>query len=400
MPAMRFRCFALFTVAAAGCGSNPVSNPDGGSGCLGQQERFGSVCLTAPTVAAERTQCGDVTEFCDKGGTTKPNIGCLSGMPKMHPPTPATVTLTGFVHPFSSGKSNAPVLVQIFKAADLLAGADPATATPVASATVTFDPATATDPTKFRACDTDAKVGCVAVAPSACVAPACNDGLAGRADDGNYCHLVQGQPTCSPRLRWEPRYSVDGVPTNTQLVIRAAGTDPQTWAVLFSWNVFLASDEAACADALAADCLDTSDPMKPKYQLNVNTLSQADYNNIPVAAGLSTGIANGMGAVAGEVHDCDNIRVGNVQVGTAPAADRLTYFNGNPYNTLPDSGRAATGTDRLGLFSSLNIVPGKVAVDGAALVDGAEVSVGHFNAVVFPDSVAVVNLNGGKPPQQ
>jgi hypothetical protein len=399
---MRLTLLAFATLLAAGCGndSNPVQT-DGGAGCFAGLAEFQGVCLTPPTTEAVRTPCGDVTEFCDKTAMPAPNLSCL-GMSKMHPATPATVTLTGFVHPFSSGKSNSTVTIQIFKAADLLAGGDPATAPQVVPATtVNFDPATANDPTQFRACDTDPMVGCVAVTPAACAVPVCNDGLMGRQDMGFYCHTVNNAPTCSMRLRWEPRYTIAGVPTNTQLVIRATGANgmaDQTWAALFSWNVFLASDDPSCGgDPLATDCLDTSNMASPKYQLNVNTLSQSDYTNIPVAAGLAGGISNGQGAVAGEVHDCDNIRVGNVQVGTKPGGDRLTYFNGNPYNTLPDSGRAAVGTDRLGLFSSLNVSPGKVSVVGAGLVGGKEVSVGTFDAVVFPNSVAVVNLNGGKP---
>ena len=99
------------------------------------------------------------------------------------------------------------------------------------------------------------------------------------------------------------------------------------------------------------------------------------------------------------MHDCDNIRVGNVQVAVNPAGDRLTYFNGNPYMTVPDSSRASTGTDRLGLFASLNVVPGKVIVDAVAKVNGTNVSLGKYQAVVYPSVVSVVNINGGKPVQ-
>src|SRR5579871_61994 len=385
----------LCLVAIAGCGpGNPVNPSDGGTGCPAGEQTFGGVCLTAPTVAAARTPCGDVTEFCDPKAMATPNLACL-GMAKMHPPMPDKVALTGFVHPFSSGKSNSAVTIQLFAAADLLAGKDPSTATPIQSATVTFDPSTAMDPTQFRACDVDPMVGCVPTAPSACVAPTCDDGLNGRPDGKKYCHLVSGQPTCSDRLRWEPRFTIpaDGspaIPTNTSLVIRSSGMNgqaDQTWAVLVAWNVFFASDDPACADGQATDCIDSSTPAKPKYQLNVNVLSESDYTNIPVAAGLSSGIAIGEGAVAGEVHDCDNVRLANVQVGTSPTGDRLTYFNGNPYDTLPDSGRAATGTDRLGLYSALNVVPGKIDVETAGLVGGNVVTVGKFTAIVYPNSV-------------
>ena len=388
------------------CGGGPAASvPDGGtSPCVGSQKQFGSVCLTPPTMAAVRTPCGDVTEFCDPTNVPTPNFDCLSAAPKQHPATPATVTLVGYAHPFASGSTPSGVTITLFKAADLLAGADPATATPVtAPVTLTFDPAHAGDGSNLRACDDDSKVGCVATVPNACVAPTCDDGLNGHAVGNNYCHLVKGGgPVCSPRLRWEPRFSIPNVPTNTQLVMRTAESDGKatSWAVMDSWNVFLASDDKACTDALSSDCLDLSDKANPKYQLNANLLSSGDYSNIPNVAGLSQGIAQGRGAVAGEIHDCDNVRVGFVQVGVNPPGDRFTYFNGDPYKTVPDSSRSTSGTDRLGLFSSLNTRPGPVSVEGAALVNGKIVSVGKLKAVLFPDSVAVLNVNGGKPQQQ
>ena len=400
------RSLSLLLIAAlAGCGGGTMQNPDGGGGCPAPNVKFDQVCLLAPTVAAARTACGDVTEFCDATASMTPNLACLSAGPKQHPPTPATVTLTGFVHPFSSGKSNAPITIAVYKASDLAGGADIATATPVAAPVmVGFDPSKATDLTQFRACDADSKIGCVAVDPG-CMPP-CSDGLpdgmGGTRSDTpqQYCRNFNGAPTCSARLRWEPRYAIAGVPTNTQLVVRTTDPSGTTWATLVAWNVFLASDDKSCGgNPQATDCLDTSDMANPKYQLNANVLSQSDYFNIPFTAGLSSGITKGQGAVAGEVHDCDNVRLGNVQVGVQPTGDRFTYFNGDPYMTIPDSSRAGTGTDRLGLYSALNVQPGKIVVEAAALVGGQMVNAGQFQAVLYPDSVAVVNLNGGKPTQ-
>jgi hypothetical protein len=393
----------------AGCaGGSSSGGGDGGvnTGCFAGLVKFDGICLTAPTVEAQRTACGDVTEYCDPAGTKTPSLACLTGPAKMHPATPATVTLTGFIHPFSGGKSNAPALVQVFKASDLAGGADPTDATkvtPIASIPmIGFDPTTATDPTQFRACDVDKTIGCVPTTPAACQAPTCFDGLSGRADHMQYCRTVNGQGVCSNRFRWEPRYSLDGIPTNTPLVIRTTGaTGGDVWRTLVAWNVFLASDDKSCGgDPMATDCLDTSDMAHPKYQLNINIISKADYDGIPMTAGLAGGISPTEGGVAGEIHDCDNIRIGNAQVGVQPAGDRLTYFNGNPYDTVPDSGRSATGTDQLGLYASLNVNPGPVVVEAVGLVGGQQVSLGKFSAYVYASSVAVVNINGGKPVQQ
>ena len=98
------------------------------------------------------------------------------------------------------------------------------------------------------------------------------------------------------------------------------------------------------------------------------------------------------------MHDCDNFRVANVEVATTPAADRFTYFNGNPIMTLPDASRASVGTDRLGLFAALNEKPGAVHVEtgGGTSAGGALMSFGTVDAFVYANAVSIVNVNGGR----
>jgi hypothetical protein len=259
----------------------------------------------------------------------------------------------------------------------------------------------ALDPATQRACDADATKGCSLPLMNGCALPTCNDGLNGRSDDHKYCRDNGSGGECSDRLRWESRYSIVNVPTNTQLVIRVsgpAGTSNSTWATTVAFNVVLSTSDRACTSLSDTDCLDKSDAANPKYQLNVSALSASDYVNIPVISGLSGGISSGEGAIAGEVHDCDNVRVGNVEVATTPSADRLTYFNGNPIMTLPDASRAAVGTDRLGLFAALNVKPGKVHVEaaGSTSTGGPLISFGTFDAFVYPNTTTIVNVNGGK----
>jgi hypothetical protein len=353
--------------------------------------QFGAVCLFPPLDPAARTPCGDVTEYCDKTSQSAPNLGCLT-TPKPDGSGPATTTLSGFVHVFSSGPDSGNVFVALYDAAALAGGADPTTLTPLAQTVAMLDPATQ------RACDATAANGCSIPSATGCTLPKCNDGLMGRTDDRKYCRdLGGGNSACSDRLRWEAHYSLDNIPTNKQLVIRTAGPTGMadgTWAALVAWNVYLSTGDRTCEDASATDCWDAA---KMHYQFNVNALSRSDYVNIPTTAGLASGITPGEGAIAGEVHDCDNIRVGNVAVATSPSADRFTYFNGNPIMTLPDSSRFSSGTDRLGLFSALNLKPGKVAIQGAGLVGGKLTDFGSFSANVYADSVSVVNVNGGKP---
>ncbi len=383
--------FALAICFAAGCGNNSAPMNDmGPSGCV----MIGGQCLFPPTAPAARTQCGDVTEYCDKTGVTTPNLACLTN-PVVPPSGPATVTLTGFVHAFSSGPDSKGTSVAIYDAAALKAASSPSGVTPIATLTnLTLDPATQ------RACDTDGTKGCSIPLAGGCTVPTCADGLNGHADQQKYCYDDGASGVCSDRLRWEARYTIPNVPTNKQLVISSTGANgmsDQVWATVFAWNVFLSTADPDCKDLSSTDCWDKTDAQNPKYQLNVSALSQSDYVNIPQTAGLSGGIPMGQGAVAGEIHDCDNIRIANVTVGVTPPAARFTYFNGDPIKTIPDASRLAT--DRLGLYAGLSLTPGTASVvAGGLLSAGATLtSFGTFDAHAFPDSVTIVNVNGGKP---
>ena len=395
------KCSVLvMALLAAGCAGKKQG--DGASACTPLD---GVGCFYPATAQATRTQCNDVTEYCDTTGTTTPNLSCLTHGAPAAGAAPARVTLTGFVHAFSNGPNTTDTEVQVFEASALASGTDPRTVTPLGAIKLT-----ALDWATQRACDVDGAKGCSIPLAGGCMLPTCNDGgpidpndlsKGNRPDDQKYCRDNGAGGECSDRLRWEERYAIDNVPTNTPLVIRVTGANnasDATWATTVAFNVFLSTEDPACAKASDTDCLDTSDPAAPKYQLDVNALAQSDYMLLPIVAGLPGGITAGEGAIAGEVHDCDNIRVDNVQVAVTPQADRLTYFNGNPVKTVPDPKRATLGTDRLGLFAALNAKPGKVTVStaGADVSNSALRSFGTVDAFVYPDTVTIVNVNGGK----
>jgi hypothetical protein len=389
---------AAFALAACGGSSNNNGNGDLGQACT----MIEGLCVKPPATptVAKRTACGEVTEFCDKTSRPAPNLGCLAT-----PPTPSggptEVTLTGFVDVFSSGPNSSGVSISVYDAAQLLNGAAIGGVTPLAKLdNVDLDPATQ------RACDKEIKNGCSIPSRTQCTLPVCGDGLDGRPDNSKYCRAnSDGSFSCNDRLRWEARYTMPvKLPTNKQLVVRVTGPNgapDQTWANLITWNVYLSSAARSCAAPRANlednDCLDLSDAANPTFRLNVNALSKSDYTNIPVTAGLSSGIPAGRGAAAGEIHDCDNVRIEGAVVEVSPQPERSTYFNGNPNRTLPDSTRAVT--DRLSLYAGLSLAPGKVKVVAAGLLtDGGPLtSLGAFEAWVYPDSVSVINVNGGKP---
>lgn len=393
---MRARIGLFVLVYATACSSsNPNGQMDGGNQCTvidGQCLPTPIDSTTGQPAIAKRTQCGNVTEYCDSTGMTAPNLSCIT-TPKVPPAGPATVTLTGFVHVFSHGPDSKGVSIAVYDAAQLM-NSNPSTVTPLATiGSVTLDPTTQ------RACDQDPSKGC-SIPSMGCTLPVCPDGLNGHPDNMMYCRDDGGgQSTCAARLRWEARYSIANVPTNKQLVIKTSGVNfaaDQTWATTFTWNVFLSTGDAPCTSPSQTDCIDTT---AGTYQLNVSALSQSDYVNIPTVAGLSGGLPMGQGAIAGEIHDCDNVRVGGLSVSTAPEGSRFTYFNGNPLMTLPDLTRLAT--DQLGLYAALSVTPGHATVVAGGLTQagGTLTSFGTFDCNVFADSVAIVNVNGGKPHQ-
>lgn len=343
------------------------------------------------------TECGEVFENCSDIGST-PNFGCVDNPPDTPPATPATVTMTGFVDVFSSGPNADGARVEVFRESDLAGASGFDGATPLASADVELD---ATTLATARACpkEDDFMQG-------QCVLP--TDDCGGQCDKvlgaGQFCY----QTTCEDLQRWEVAYTLTGIPTNEFLVVRTVGLDsggsPQiignTWAQMVQTNVFLATNDRACADADDRDCIDTT--VTPAvYQSDVNLLSSQDYMTIPTTAGLSAGIPPGHGAVAGEIHDCDSSRVQHAQVGFENGRDPnvLVFFNGNPVSTLPRIQQATLGTNTLSLYSGLDVEPGPVEIVAVGNSGGTVREIGRFATQVWADSVTLVRIGGGRPPQ-
>jgi hypothetical protein len=401
-----FVCIAACVGACGGGGGNG-GGPDAGA-CASPltlawpSEADPQVCSRPPTQEAVRTQCGDIQEDCDDTGVVEPNLACLTSEPPVLPPDPATVTLTGYADVFSSGPDSNGARIEIYRAADIGDEVtDLAAVTPLATHDLVLDettvataracPSSRTDPEDLRGDCITPDTDCAS----------CDVAL----DAVDFCY----QTVCYELQRWEIEYSIPGIPTNTDLVIRTIGltggapdSAHATWAPIVQYNVFFSTADPACVDdPYRADenCLDEAQAT-PRYRFNVNLLSRSDYETIPVTAGLSGGVPLGRGAVAGEVHDCDDIRVEFAQIGYDPVPNRPIYFNDNPVRTLPDLARADLGTSALALYSGLDIAPGPLHVVAIGLVDGVPTSLGEFRGRIWPDSVTIIGINGGKPVQE
>lgn len=397
-----FACAACALVACSDSGHPldfslfPVCN-DFGVGCLSTPESGGQ-----PLVAARSTCDTNLTSYC-AATAAAPALACIGATA---PSASTDVTLTGFVHVYGTGPDTvshtSPIssiaTVQVFRADALAMNEDPAVTTPLATTLVPALPdGTPFDTTDRRACDTDPRVGC-SIPATTC--GACNDGLQGRKDDHKYCRATGTSPAvCASRARWEDRYTIAGVPTNTQLVVRVTGPNnlqQDPWANTITANLVLLTTDRACSGPGDSACYVAG---TATYQLDATVMSTSDFQSIPITAGLGGGIQKGHGAILGEVHDCDDVRLGNVIVGTQPAAPRFTYYDGDPLDPMPDVARFTAGTDRLGRFAALDFAPGPVDIETVGLLTatGAPRSFGRFAAVAYANTITLLTVNGGRP---
>jgi hypothetical protein len=344
-----------------------------------------------------------VTEHCDDDGVTTPVLGCLSSQPPSEPSTPASVTLTGFVTVLSSGGNSNNIIVRVFDAGAVTNPGDLYTVAPFGSF-VTSLPASGTPAdADVRACPTEQvnqsmHIGCVPPANSAC-SPACQDTVTG----AEFCYVPPGGSvgTCVDRSRYEPRYAIPNIPTRTPLLIVTTGPngkDDATWRMVAAQNQYVSTNAPECTSDRVTDCFHDKAGASPSYELNANALSRPDHSIILVVAGIASGTTPGRGDILGEVRDCTDTRLHFAQVGVHPPEGKLTYFNGNQWNTLPLV-TALQGTCRLGLFANLDRAPGDVQIEAYGLVGGSVGSLGWYSGLVFADATTFIPINAGRPLQ-
>jgi hypothetical protein len=195
-------------------------------------------------------------------------------------------------------------------------------------------------------------------------------------------------------------YQLPNIPTEAELLVVTEG-DPadMTASALFShriydYNIMLRNAEV---DMPAA-------PMGvpgPAVRFDPRVLSNSDWQAIPSAATLVTGIPQGHGVLAGEVHDCDNVRLANAMVSSEPRqlwSGGTVYFSENDTNPLPDMSRNGRGTSLLGTYALLDMGPGPTTVAAVGVdTSGRLQHLGSYRARIYPDSVTVVTFRGLRP---
>lgn len=175
--------------------------------------------------------------------------------------------------------------------------------------------------------------------------------------------------------RYECTYEYPDVPSETELMVVTTG---EIWAPIYEYGLFIRNAEVKNGE----------------FEKDVRALASDDYQLIPQVA-LGKTITAGNGALAGEVHDCGDVRLVDAVVDIDQPKFSLSYFTDNEENPLPNIDAHSTST--LGLYSALDVKPGPVNVAAAGVLDGKLVSLGYFRARVFPDAVTSFTFRGLRP---
>jgi hypothetical protein len=293
--------------------------------------------VAAPTTALQRAVGLHYFSGTDPNAV---DVTCLDTPPAKG--TPQTVAITGYVKLFSTGNDSAGVKIELFQE-----GTNGALGPLVGTAVVTkdTDPFMTPKPSWLQSCPADG------------------------------CTLRQ--------------YTYPGVPTETPLIIRTSdASGGTTWAQLYDYNIYFSNTVVGQNGA---------GPGQVYYE--ASTVAATDLNTVASAAGGVT-IKSDKGLLAGEVHDCGDVRLANAMVNTDYRPEgSILYFGSNESNPLPD--KTQVGTSQLGLFGAFNYPTGvPIRVSAIGEYQNATVLVGTYIVQAYPGAVTALSLRGRRPFQQ
>jgi len=251
--------------------------------------------------------------------------------------TSQMVTLTGYVWLFSSGQDSVGVQVDVFTENNPNTDGT-ISAMPIGTYTTSAsDPADPTDTTWNSKC---------------------NNG-------------------CSYR-----QYTIKNVPTETPLVIRTSDAGAMQWATLYDYAVYLPS----------------SGVQNGSVSYDATAVAGPDLTTVAGTVGQT--IQSNMGLLAGEVHDCNDVRVGGATIGTNAANNsKIYYFTNDESDPLPSLEQNDTSV--LGLYGLINVptgTPVRVSAVGADPANpGQFLMLGTYTVQLYPGAVTALVLRGRRP---
>ncbi len=188
---------------------------------------------------------------------------------------------------------------------------------------------------------------------------------------------LNGCPTtgCTERA-----FSIANVPTETPLVIHTSDANAaQKWADFYDYNIYFANSVVS-AGAVTYD-----------------TTGVGTTDVLTVTATIGYSPAVGKGLLAGEVHDCGDVRLQNAEVNTdyRPQGD-MFYFGSDETQPLPD--KQAVATSDLGLFGAINYEVGvPIHISAVGMLQGQRKLIGAYTVQVYAGAVTGLSLRGRRP---
>jgi hypothetical protein len=317
------------------------------------------VCVTPPEDRMmdrlRRTPCANLTgtrEYCDTmNPPTAPNLSCYTNFDPASPPPLATTQMDsvwGVVDVFGTGGNSDMIRVQIFNI-----NADGTPGTMLGEATAMTSVAYHEEEDELN---------------------------------------TQGMVT---QHRLLGGFVIPNIPTERPVLVRTQGPADFFGHAIYDYTLAIRND-AVNMPMPPPETMITGAAVK----IRPRTISNSDWVTIPSTSTLPTGIPAGRGAIAGEVHDCDDVRLSNavVYANPAPRFEPTVYFSDNDTNPLPDTSRSTHGTQLLGIYAMLDLAPGPLRISALGYDgSGALVHVGSYEARIFADSVTVVTIRGLRP---
>ena len=295
-------------------------------------------------VAQPRDSLADGTglhRYSTSNASAMPDLSCLGQTTTLG--TPQTVTVTGFVWLFSSGEDSKGVQVDVFTENHPQTPDGSISATSIGTYTTS-----ANDP--IDPVDTSWNSKCP-----------------------NGCSYRQ--------------YTIQNVPTETPLVVRTSDAGSSAWATVYDYNVYFKNSDVQGG------------------KVSYNATAAAGSAPSTVAGTLGRTVQGGLGLLAGEVHDCADIRQFGATVETSPGGSSqshqgpMFYFTEDEANPLPSL--QAGDTSHLGLFGALNLQPGTpirvTAVGKDPANAGQFLMLGTYVVQVYPGAVTALALRGRRP---
>jgi hypothetical protein len=316
-------------------------------------------CVRPPLVEAELCNImGE--EFCDGAlapGTSPRLAGCVVETAGMAAGAP--VTMRGVVDLFGEGNDTLGTTVTVYLVDDVNGAAVAGPVTAGMPCTMPEDPAA---PPSGAECAPG--VWCLTI-PAGDFCGAAEDPAA----------QVTTPVGTGPENSFKSYYEIPSVPTGTSLVAKVVrGTAQDLLVDTYQYDVFLMDEGGGVDDQ------------------EVNIITYAAYITIPSTTVVGM-VPAGHGSVAGTIHDCDDLRIGNASVGFSTTPGVIAYFNGVFGDPTPDPSRVV-GTNIDGIYAGLDLPAGLVRLQAQALVGGTVTNVGGFDLEVFPDSVTLLTLRG------